>query len=97
MLDPLERAELEYDLGELLRFKAQQGAATAGRVVVELRRIEAIAAERADERELMGGDVELYPERFVILRARWRTSDAPADSDGIRRITIKIPTPGSAR
>lgn len=97
LLDPVARADIETEVSELLRIKAQQAAATRGRRVSELRQVEARNAEQVDELELMGAEVQARPERYVVVRARWSTSEISPDSDGIRRVTIPIPFPGRPR
>jgi hypothetical protein len=92
-LSEYRRSEIQAEVAELLRFKAQQAAATRGRIVSTLLQIEARPADEVDELELLDDDVRRNPAQWIVVRARWSTTDKAADSDGVRRIEIKVPAP----
>jgi hypothetical protein len=96
-LTDYRRAALQAEVVDLLRIKAQQGAATKGRQVAELLAIEARPADETDELELLADDVKAKPWDYVVVRARWRTSEITPDSDGRRTVVIPVPYPGRPR
>lgn len=90
LLDPEARAAIQAECAELLRIKAQQGAATRARRVTSLVQVEARNADEVEELELMAPEVRRRPERYVIVRSRWSTTEVAPDSDGVRRIEIHL-------